>query len=891
MEEKTEISARITLLMKIRSTVFRRKAYILAFLVPAFILLTAYIIFGVYPFGSRSVLALDFDAQYVYYFDYMYDVFAGKESIFYTWSGSLSGEFFGTFAYYLASPFNFIVWLFPRECITEGLMTMLLAKAAVSGLCCAVFLKNRRGFSDLTVILFSCMYALCGYFTAHTMNPMWLDGVLVLPLVITGVESICKGGKALNKGFFLYLFSLLYIFIANYYIGYMTGIFSALYFLYFLLCGQGGKKGEYIRIIFHYGFASVTAILLSGFIIVPAYKSLVNGKLSMGSGDFSPAENFNLGDILIKFFPGSYDTVRPEGLPMVYCGTLALVFAAAYFVLKKFPLRQRISSGVLLGIMLLSMYIKPVDMLWHGGAVPVWMPYRYAFIVSFLMIVFGAQTFENIKAFDRKVLGSVYLVLLGVLIFCDYIQGNEYFDTKLIIVAPIIALAAVGSAVMFYATKKSPASKVVLCSFAAAEVLFNTAYSLFLMNDDVYFAERSSYTDEISDTRSAVQQLYQQDDGFYRMEKTFHRRVNDPMALEMYGFSHSTSTFNEKVIRLLDNLGFGAREHYSRYDGATMLTDDIFGVKYVLSKYKCFVPYEDTVFVNSKNGIHAYVNTDAFDIACLASDTIIASEIDEESPFLFQQELASYMCGQWLNLFEPVTEFIFDSHNVNPGTTTDGHLSYKKRSSDEEAFVSYKLTVPKTGRVYAYFPSKYERECYLYVNGDYIKNYFENENHSIVYLGDYNKNETVEVQLKLLKDDVYFYDPEFYVLDEEALKDFNNRMSAFDSTLVRTGSASLEIEVNAPEESALFASIPLEEGWEAYIDGEKSDILPAVNDTLMCIRVPEGKHKITLSFFPSGMKTGLLLTACGAVLLTLFIIIRHIANRGTAKVRESNSEE
>ena len=885
----------VSLQKKVLNLLYGKKAYLLAFLIPALVLLTAYIIFGVYPFGNRSVLALDFDAQYVYYFDYMYDVLAGKESFFYTWSGSLSGEFFGTFAYYLASPFNFIVWLFPREHITEGLMTMLLAKAAAAGLSCAFFLKNERKYSDFTTVMFSCMYALCGYMVAHTMNPMWLDGVIALPLVIMGVERICGGcgsHKLMNKGFFLYLFSLLYIFIANFYIGYMVGIFSALYFLYYLLSGQSNahKAGEYVSVVFHYGFASVTAILLSGFMILPAYKSLVNGKLSMGQDDFSPAENFNLGDMLIKLFPGSYDTVLPDGLPMVYCGTLTLIFAVIYFAFGKIPLRKRIGSGILLGFMLLSMYIKPVDMLWHGGAVPVWMPYRYAFIVSFLLISFGAEVFEQIDSVSLKAVGGAVGILLGILIFCDYITGGDHFDTTLVIVIPIIVLAVIGCGIVFFKTKKNLAGGIVLCSLAAAELVFNTTYSLFLMRDDVYFADRDTYVEDISETRKVVQQVYEQDKGFYRMEKTFHRRVNDPMATEMYGFSHSTSTFNEKVIKLLADMGFGAREHYSRYDGATMLTDDIFGVKYVLTKYKCFVPYEDTFFTNNDAGIYAYENPDAFDIAYLASDSIINSEIDEESPFLFQQDLASYLCGQWLELYKPVSDFVFKSRNVNSGTTTDGHLSYKKRDKDEEASVSYTLTVPEKGRVYAYFPSDYERECELSVNGDYFKNYFENENHSIVYLGEFEKNDTVDVELRLLKEDVYFYDPEFYVLDQEALSDFNKRMSEYDSTLTRTGTASLEVKVNASENTALFMTMPYEEGWTACIDGKVCDIIPAVNDTLMCLQVPEGEHTITLSFFPAGMKTGLLLTGCGGILLALFIVIKQIVIRSEVSEESENNE-
>ena len=120
--------------LRIWSFIRSNYAYILAFLLPAVILFVAYIIFRVWPFGDRSVLSLDLNAQYVYYYDYMYDVFAGEESLFYSWSRNLSGEFAGIIGYYLASPFNLLVWIWDRNWITEGLMTMMLAKAAASGL-------------------------------------------------------------------------------------------------------------------------------------------------------------------------------------------------------------------------------------------------------------------------------------------------------------------------------------------------------------------------------------------------------------------------------------------------------------------------------------------------------------------------------------------------------------------------------------------------------------------------------------------------------------------------------------------------------------------------------------------------------------------------------------
>lgn len=873
-----------------RDFCLKYRAYILSFLIPAALLFVSYMLFGVYPFGERSVLALDLNAQYVYYYDYMYDVFAGRESLFYCWSRTFSGEFFGLFAYYLASPFNVIVWLFPRTAITEGLLTMLLVKAAAGGLTCACLLKARRGFSDYTAALFSVMYALSGYFAGHSINPMWLDGMIALPLVIIGVERVCD-----KKRFLLYTLSLFFIFVANYYIGYMVGIFSALYFVYYIASGRTAEpsaKGVGKSVLV-YGASSVSAILMSGFIILPAYKSLQMGKLDFGEPDFSPAENFNLTDALLKLFAGTFDTIRPEGLPMLYCGTLALIFAVIYFTVRRIPLRRRISGGALLAVILLSMYIKPVDMLWHGGQVPVWMPYRYSFIAVFLLVMFGAEAFENIRHVKLKTIGGVFVALLGLLLVADHYAGSEHFNTTLVILIPLIVLGVVAAAAAFFRKySQRRYMRVTLAVIVCAELLVNDLVTFHRMNDDIYYSSRESYLGDIPKTRETVNLVKELDGGFYRMEKTYHRCVNDDMAVGIYGLSHSSSTFNKKAIALAKTLGYGAREHYSRYDGATLLTDDILGIKYVLSQRDVLSQYDNRLSIPTNGDIKVYTNDDAPGLVYLAERDAVGVEMKDMSPFAAQERLAARISGVSDRIYLPITEYTTQPVNLNAGSTTDNHLSYKKRLADDPAYVSYSLTTARGGAAYMYLPTVYERECRLYVNGEFIKYYFENENHSIAYLGRFEAGESFEVKLELCGSDVYYERPQFYTLNETALQSFNDTVSALnaDTAVTRTGNAKLSVSVNAERELALFTSIPFEEGWTVTIDGVKVPILKTANDTFMCVEVPSGEHKIELSFAPAGMKTGLILTLAGAVILAAMIAVSRLVKSPRARLTDDNDD-
>lgn len=189
---------------------------------------------------------------------------------------------------------------------------------------------------------------------------MWLDGLVALPLVAMGVESICDKRK-----FLLYVLSLVYIFAANFYIGYMVGIFSALYFVWYLASGKSANKcfGEVCGSVLMYGARlgeRHSDVLLHDTSGVQVAFQRKNSRFP--DPDYSLAENFNIADIFIKLFPTEYDTVRMEGMPILYAGTLALVCMILYFTCRRFSARERIASAVFL---------------WRDGAVHVHSPGGY----------------------------------------------------------------------------------------------------------------------------------------------------------------------------------------------------------------------------------------------------------------------------------------------------------------------------------------------------------------------------------------------------------------------------------------------------------------------------------------------------------------------------------
>ena len=111
------------------------------------------------------------------------------------------------------------------------------------------------------------------------------------------------------------------------------------------------------------------------------------------------------------------------------------------------------------------------------------------------------------------------------------------------------------------------------------------------------------------------------------------------------------------------------------------------------------------------------------------------------------------------------------------------------------------------------------------------------------------------------------------------------------SELERTGGCTLRLDFTAEKGDVIFTSIPVEEGWTAYIDGVETEIGSCVDESLICIEVPEGEHTLVLDFFPAGLKIGLVMTASGAALLVVMILVsRRMRIADEKRMREKSGK-
>lgn len=853
----------------------------LSFLLPALILLISYFIFGVYPLGKQSVLSLDLNGQYVYYYDHMYDVLYGDESLFYSWSRNLSGEWMGIIGYYLASPFNFIVWLFPRAHILDGLLVMMCTKVGAIGLCMSIYLSRSKKCTKLSTVLFSICYSLCAYTVVQTMNPMWLDGVMILPIICLGIERFVD-----QRRFRLLMFAWVYGFVTCFYIGYMLAIFSVIYFmLYMVITKHSEARESFFKIAVSILGLGVVAVMISAFMIIPVYESLSYGKFAFSTPDYSLKENFPFIELLDKILPNSYDTVRMSGLPFLYCGTITILLVPSFFFCHKIRRSERIGYAAVLLLLVLCMYVRPVDMMWHGGQMPNWLPYRYSFMICFLLTVIAARTFDKIKEINTRIIGVTAAVWFAIMVYQenmdnfveDLNNGRDTLDNFSTIIPAMIILFTVTAVVlqlrrsfnMDFRRNRTRVFSFIIMGVICSEAVYNTAAQIYTQHRDIVYSTRPSYLDVILPLREKVDEIKEKDDGFYRIEKQFFRTVNDPLAVNMYGLSHSSSTLNAKPIELLKRLGFTARSHYTRYSGATMITSSLFGVKYELS-----TDNNTTDDVRNGREISVTENEYALPICYLGEKEALELHLSEFDPFKAQTELLNTLIGKDYEYYTRIQDPSLETTNINQGNTSDEHRSFKKINTGNPASLTYTFTMTKTGDLYMYLPSTYERTVDVSVNGMSKGKYFEGDNNYMRNFGEFEEGQEITVKLSLTKDNLYFREAEFYIGNEEAMKQgLSELLETNKDTVCELDSATKVVSrVSCDRDMTFFTTIPVEKGWKIYVDGVRTESVETV-DSLIALPLSAGNHTIEMRFTTAGYPAAIIISAAGIIIFIGLVIL------------------
>jgi len=911
---------------------------ILCAMIPALIVGIIYAAKGHYPLGNGSVLVLDLNGQYVWFFEALRNFVKGDANLLYSFSRSMGGEFLGIYAYYLASPFSYLLALFPKERMLEALLALFMLKSALCGWSFGYYMhRTMKDRNPIAIFIFSLGYSLSSYALVLQHNIMWMDAMIWLPLITLGIEALIKEGK-----FRLYTILLALTVFSNFYIGFMVCIYCALYFFAYYFAHDPKPRNpfceahHFLKSLGRIAFYSLLAIGAAAVILLAAYYSLNFGKTTFSNPDWSWSTNFDLLEFFYKFLPGSYDTVRPEGLPFVYCGILTLLFVPVFFFSKQFSPRAKIAAASLILVMLFSLWFNVPDLIWHGFQKPNWLNYRYSFILCFILCALACRAFGDFKSLPLKpLLGASGAILLLALILIKAGDG-KYFDPNPITCILFTAVAVLIYLIILGFSKRFSGKQVftsLLVSVVCIEMILNGVWNIGALDDDIGYAAYSDYNGYLNGVRPIVESVQTSDPSFYRMEKSSSTKINDNMALNIRGITGSTSTLNTETLAFLSKMGYHSRVHTSRYLNGNPVSDSLLGIRYVISEQPRYADYYAEYLQDAQNGYSAYYNRYALSLAYGVDDAVLefplgfakneplpdSPEEDQKTPApALISDLKNTVNG-WLGIEETVTSatyvdlyhspferlnrivtamlgeketvrlFVPIDHK-NPSLsqnlseqTVAPHYEYIKSNAKESATLTYTLQVPEDAELFFYMPSEKPREVLLSLakNGtEYtVGSFAGKESNGIVSLGKHTAGDIVQITVRLKEDRVcpLIGENYFYYLNRAVFEDSMSRLSQDQYKITAYTESSFSGTFTASRERELvMTTIPYDNGWKITVDGREIQPIKALGSVVAFYIDGEAgqTHTVDLVYSPNTLWIGLTVSLISIGLLSALILLR-----------------
>ena len=329
-------------------------SFIIAFIIPLIILVALYYIRSFFPFGSNCYLRSDMYHQYAPFFSELWHKLRTGDSLSYSWDVGMGTNFLSLYAYYLASPVNWLIVLFPQKYMIEIMNTLIILKIAGSSVTLTYYISRHFKTKKCTIALFGIFYALSAYVAAYSWNIMWLDCILLLPLIMLGLEYLVKD----NKGF-LYCISLGLCIFTNYYISIMVCLSVVLYFIVLIIAYDGVRKPViYFKKFINWCIYSLLAGGLAAVLLLP---ELYTFSLSASSSiDFPKTMTvyFSVMEMLVRQLINVPVHLGLEHYPNIYCGVAVFLLIPLYVMNKHVNSREKIGKCIILLFFLVSYNIN-----------------------------------------------------------------------------------------------------------------------------------------------------------------------------------------------------------------------------------------------------------------------------------------------------------------------------------------------------------------------------------------------------------------------------------------------------------------------------------------------------------------------------------------------------
>ena len=930
-----------------------------AFLATLVLYIVAMLLCNKYPLGEYSFLQSDLKAQYAPFLALLRSKLTEIGNVpkghllsylCYSFKLGLGKNFIGTFGYYLASPFNLIYLLIDESQIDTAVLIIVTLKLSFASSFMCLFLGSRTdNKKTLWPILLGIMYAFSLYSQAFIFQIMWLDGYMLLPLILFFTEKFIK-----KQNYLSLVLSLLVLFVSNYYIAYMAGIFCFLY-LCVRLFAEKIRIKKAICILVRYALAAGFTALTTAVLLVPVGLDTIRNADQTVSSRGSEALTYNplsFLHLVIIGDPREFSDVLPSNYPFLFICLPVTILLLLYFISPVFKGRERKIHAVCVLGAFLSTLVYPIDKAWQVFDDPNWFWHRHAFVFLPLFLIISMKVLFRAKELARKdIIKAVLVIYLFTVIGYTFgdIKGHSDAVVYNVLLATAYGLFLMGYGVENWHEQLKDMPKL-LSPLMSMVVVFELIFAGPMLNNGIesmtlFGGPAAEYSNSIVSEQEfgKYAKAKGNETGAFRAETEkapefttkFYVEEGDAFYGNYNGLSFFNSNSNKKMQRFMKQLGMPTNYNYFAvgHPSACPSVDGFFSIGAVSSRRNIsFYPLEAKDSYGS--GLYFYANYDVLPLAFAADKGAmdfdfykLEKDAKEKNYYAFQNEW-------YRSLFpEAFTEDFFKdidadvigepkitngvAFNLNNYMTREEYLTKNTSKAKEEASknvvdplgleytveselkenittlqrtneklpiaIEYEFKAPSTDEIYGSIVSgRILDYTEIYVNGIKIHDFSSNTYYSQMFrIGSFEEGETVKVSFLCKADSWSYLNVRFATFDNAS---FSEQFAMIDRSKVSVdqvsdGYAKFTVKNVDPDETVIVTTIPAEDGWELYIDGQQFPY-KAYQDAFIAFNVndyvPFGtpkEYKVELVYTAPGLKAGAEVSCAGIVLLAAFVFI------------------
>jgi len=846
----------------------------IAFLMTVSIFYLSFLVTG-YGVGQFMIARSDLLHQYLAYINKFGEVIRGNGSYWFSWSNAMGSGTAFEYANVALSPFNIIFYVLGSNHLLTAATIIIFVKTGTAAVTYQIFATRFFNNKSFSTVFFGVMYALCGFTVCYYINIMWLDAILLFPLLVLCLKYLIE-----EKKFFGLTFGLIYLFGVNFYAAYMAGIGLFFFFLAYVIYATKllGIRGI-VDIITRFFVSVFVALGVTAIIWLPAaLKVIGDGRRSISEAIWFNSGNnifFAYGNLMI----GQNQTLNGI-IPFVYCGLPSLLLAHLYFFNRRLPRRERLVCGGLLLFLFSLTVIPPLNIAMHGFDIPTMFNFRYSYIISFLIVSLACRQSLYLKKTNLIVLTIIIFINLGlyfILIFLMPKRWDEFYSLNTYIGLLINFLFLMIWFGLLYYYKKGNLKRhsiitlIILALFA--ELLVNAATSIKKLD---HFAFNQSYFGILAEAeRNSIAIMNDRDAGWYRTDYRGMQLLNSGL---MYGYQtldFFTSGRNSALVSMFRKVGHFTGGNAVFRSGQTEVVNTLLGVKYQINGLEMA---EDKDIPYQPISLREFVLGPAY----MVNEDILKLELDASSPFGNHELLLSSMLGYDVKVYESVKANFFALRGIIK-QYENGIITLESDENDEVGG-HFRLEVPpddKNRRLLAYI-DRIETDAFRFAmlyTPDVIKN---NEimhvpprldQPRIIELGiGESGNFELDIHFPYESYIDYFSAAYFRFYDEAAFSEVYYELKREQLYITDWGEGYLKGTISiSGDKEILFTSIPYDKGWKAFVNGFQSEVIPLIDGALCGIRLPaqEGTYEIVMLYEAHGKKTGMFVSSISLILLGL----------------------